>query len=222
MTIRVLVVDDQPLIRNGLVSLLSAASGYEPAGEAQDGAQAVELAARVLPDIVLIDIRMPVLDGISAIPQILAATGPHRPKVVVLTTYDTDEHVYDALAAGASGFLLKDTPPARILAALRVVLDGEVLLAPAITTRLVQAYARRRTWSGPTTRLARLTTRETEVLGLVAGGLSNGDIARHLVLSEETVKTHVKRLMSKLELSSRAQAVVVAYESGLAVPGQRP
>ncbi|GAB2877139.1 response regulator [Nocardioides pacificus] len=233
MTVRVLVVDDQALIRSGLTALLAAAPGFEPVGEAADGADAVALAAATRPDVVLMDIRMPVMDGIEATRLILARPtgqgGQDRqdrqddettPQVVVLTTFDLDEYVYAALSAGASGFLLKDTPPPRILAALQSVVAGDVLISPRITQRLVETHARRSPpLSRPVQALAGLTPRETEVLQLIGSGLSNSEIAGRLVLGESTVKTHVKRVMSKLGLSSRAQAVVVAYESGLIVPG---
>ncbi|WP_327003282.1 response regulator transcription factor [Dactylosporangium sp. NBC_01737] len=221
MTVRVLVADDQALIRAGLVALLRAAPGLEVAGEAADGAEAVALAASTAPNIVLMDIRMPVLDGIGATRRILAAPGEHRPRVVVLTTFDLDEYVYAALAEGASGFLLKDTPPQRIVSAIHTVAGGDILIAPRITHRLIETYAMHHRRAPAGTRLDELTARETEVLRFVGNGLSNTDIAERLVLSEATVKTHVKRLMSKLRLSSRAQAVVVAYESGLVVPALR-
>ncbi|GAB2593116.1 DNA-binding response regulator [Paractinoplanes abujensis] len=219
MSIRVLVVDDQPLIRAGLVALFRAADGLEVAGEAVDGEQAVALAAETRPDVVLMDIRMPGLDGLAATRRILASAVTPLPKVIVLTTFDLDEYVYTALSDGASGFLLKDTPPQRIITAVRTIVDGDVLLAPRITHRLVETYGQR---SFDTSRLAGLTARETEVLRLVGNGLSNAQIAGRLVLSEATVKTHVKRTMGKLGLSSRAQAVVAAYESGLVVPGTPP
>jgi DNA-binding NarL/FixJ family response regulator len=219
VTIRVLVVDDQPLIRAGLVALLTAAAGFEPVGEAGDGTQGVELAATLRPDVVLMDIRMPTMDGVEATRRILAGA-QEPPRVVVLTTFDLDEYVYAALGAGASGFLLKDTAPDRILAAVESVVAGDLLVSPGITRRLVETYAVRRPRSAAQdAQLDRLTARETEVLRLVGNGLSNQEIARRLVLSESTVKTHVKRVMSKLSSGSRAQAVVVAYESGLVVPG---
>ncbi|SDT70073.1 response regulator [Actinoplanes derwentensis] len=220
MSIRVLVADDHDLIRTGLTTLLRAAPGFEPVGVAADGAQAVSLAAETEPDIILMDIRMPVLDGISAMRQILAAAGEHRPQVIMLTTFDLDEYIYQALTDGASGFLLKDTPPVRILAAIKTVMAGDMLISPRVTRRLVAAYGEQQR-SSPVRipPLGNLTARETEVLSLIGGGLSNSQIAGRLVLSEATVKTHVKRLMGKLDLTSRAQAVVVAYERGLVVPG---
>ncbi|PPK63184.1 response regulator transcription factor [Actinokineospora auranticolor] len=217
MTIRVLVADDQPLIRAGLVALLTAAPGIEVAGEAVDGAQAVALAGSTAPDLVLMDIKMPGLDGISATRQVLAADP--APRVLVLTTFDLPEYVYTALSEGASGFLLKDTPPERIIAAIHTVAAGDMLITPSITRRLVETYAHHhRATAVDNDRLAALTNRELEVLRLVGNGLTNPQIARRLVLSEETVKTHVKRTMGKLRLSSRAQAVVIAYEAGLITP----
>jgi DNA-binding NarL/FixJ family response regulator len=217
--IRVLVVDDQALIRGGLVALFTAAPGIEVVGEAADGAQAVALAAATGPDVILMDIRMPVLDGIAATRRILATPREDPPRVVVLTTFDVDEYVYAALGGGASGFLLKDTPPDRIISAVHTVAAGDMLIAPRITHRLIETFSRHhRTAATPDPHLAELTPRETEVLRLVGNGLTNAQIAQRLVLSEATVKTHVKRLMGKLRLSSRAQAVVVAYETGLIVP----
>jgi len=219
MTIRVIVVDDQALIRAGLVALFNAAPGLEVVGEAADGAQAVALAAEVRPDVIMMDIRMPVLDGVGATRQIMAAPGDSHPRVIVLTTFDLDEYVYTALGEGASGFLLKDTPPDRIIAAVHTIAAGDILITPRITHRLIESYAQHhRTTAARNPRLTELTARETEVLRLVGNGLSNGQIADRLYLSEATVKTHVKRTMGKLRLTSRAQAVVVAYESGLIVP----
>jgi len=219
MTVRVLVVDDQALIRAGLVALFTAAPGLEVVGEAADGARAVELVESTNPDVVLMDVRMPVLDGIDATRRILATPRERQPRVIVLTTFDVDEYVHTAMSAGASGFLLKDAPPDRIVAGVHTIAAGDVLLAPGITLRVVEAYTQHhRTTAAAGSRLAELTARETEVLRLVGKGLSNAEIALRLVLSEATVKTHVKRVMGKLHLSSRAQAVVVAYETGLVVP----
>jgi DNA-binding NarL/FixJ family response regulator len=214
VNLRVLIADDQALIRAGLSALLRAA-GLDVVGEAENGAQAVELAASLRPDVIVMDIRMPVLDGLDATERILAASA-EPPRILVLTTFDLDEYVYRALSAGAAGFLLKETPPAAIVAAVQAVAAGDVLISPAITQRLVETYS---LFRRPRTELAALTARETEVLRLVAHGLSNPQIAQRLVLSESTVKTHVKNLMGKLGLTSRAQAVVAAYESGLVVPG---
>ena len=219
MTIRVLVADDQVLIRNGLVALFTAAPGIDVVGEAGDGERAVALAAHTTPDVVLMDIRMPTMDGIAATRAILAESADDAPKVVVLTTFDLDEYVYGALAAGAAGFLLKDTPAERIIGAVRTIAAGDMLLAPRVTRRLIENYSwHHRCTAGRRTRLNALTARETEVLWLVGNGLTNTQIANRLVLSETTVKTHVKRIMGKLRLSSRAQAVVVAYETDLVVP----
>jgi DNA-binding NarL/FixJ family response regulator len=216
--IRILVVDDQALIRGGLVALFTAAPGLEVVGEAADGAEAVRLAAETRPDVILMDIRMPVLDGIVATRRILAA-GEDRPRIIVLTTFDLDEYVYTALGEGASGFLLKDTPPDRIISAVHTVAAGDILITPRITHRLVEAYAQHhRTAAAADAHLSGLTPREMEILRLVGTGLTNAQIAQRLVLSEATVKTHVKHLMAKLQLSSRAQAVVVAYETGLVQP----
>ncbi|WP_018686996.1 response regulator [Actinokineospora enzanensis] len=222
MTIRVLVVDDQPLIRTGLVALLDAAPGIEIAAEAADGAQALALAESTRPDVILMDIRMPALDGISATRRILATAVENPPRIIVLTTFDLPEYVYTALSDGASGFLLKDTPPERIISAVHAVAAGDMLIAPSITRRLIEAYADHHRTVVADDRLTVLTRREVEVLRLVGNGLTNTQIAHRLVLSEETVKTHVKRTMNKLHLTSRAQAVVVAYETGLIIPAHRP
>jgi DNA-binding NarL/FixJ family response regulator len=215
-SITVLVVDDQILIRAGMIALLRAAPGIEVVGEASDGAEAVALAAVTKPDVVLMDIRMPGTDGIAATREILAA-GDNPPRVLVVTTFDFDEYVYAALRAGASGFLLKDTPPERLLTAVTTVAAGDMLFAPGVVRRLVEAYFDRADAEADrlVPALDQLTDRELEVLRLVGRGLSNLEIAERLVIAETTVKTHVNRTRAKLGLTSRAQAVVVAYESGL-------
>ena len=219
---RVLVVDDQFLIRAGLVGLLDAAPGFEVVGQAGDGEEAVRLAAETRPDVILMDIRMPGVNGIEATERILAEPADRLPRILVLTTFDLDEYVYGALRAGASGFLLKDSGPERLLAAVAAVDGGDALFAPSVTRRLVEAFSRQR-GSGPDDGsppdLGALTSREVEVLKLTARGLSNLEIAGRLYISEATVKTHLNRTMTKLDLGSRAQAVVVAYESGLVTPG---
>ncbi|MFF5522630.1 response regulator [Streptomyces coeruleorubidus] len=214
----VLVVDDQFLIRAGLVGLLRAAPGIEVVGEACDGAEAVALAAETAPEVILMDIRMPGMNGIEATERILAQAADPTPRILVLTTFDLDEYVYGALRAGACGFLLKDSGPERLLAAVTAVAGGDALFAPSVTRRLVEAYARQSACEQPAD-LEALTSRELEVLKLIARGLSNPEIADHLYISEATVKTHLNRTMTKLDLDSRAQAVVVAYESGLVTPG---
>lgn len=221
---RVLVADDQDLVRAGLAALLRAAPGIDAVDEAGSGLDAAESAARNRPDVILMDIRMPGLNGIAATAKILAEhrDGP-PPRVLILTTHDLDEYLYAALHAGACGFLLKDTPPHRLLAAIAEVAEGDLPFAPSIVRRLVETYVSRHSPVTVTDRaLDGLTARETDVLTLIARGLSNQDIARTLGVAEGTVKTHVNRLMSKLALSSRAQAVVVAYETGLVRVGQPP
>jgi DNA-binding NarL/FixJ family response regulator len=217
----VLVADDEILIRAGLASLMRAAPGIEVVGEAADGHQAVELAARTRPDVILMDVRMPGLDGIAATERILAESAEPRPGVLVLTTFDLDEYVYAALRAGAAGFLLKETEPHQVIAAVRTISAGNTLLAPSVTCRLVEAYVRQplphRTLAEPVG-LDQLTPREVEILRHVGTGRTNQEIAQDLTVSEATVKTHLNRAMAKLALSSRAQAVVVAYESGLVTP----
>ncbi|CAN3980501.1 response regulator [Kitasatospora purpeofusca] len=224
MTIRVIIVDDQAMVRAGFAALLGAQSDIDVVGDAADGAQALEVSGRTHPDVVLMDVRMPVMDGLEAARRLLdpAVPGAHRPKVLMLTTFDVDDYVYEALRAGASGFLLKDAPPADLIAAVRVVAAGEALLAPSVTRRLIEDFARTRPARrrDPKLRLNGLTPRETEVLELIARGLSNQEIAAGLVLAEQTVKTHIGRILAKLDLRDRAQAVVLAYESGLVTPGQ--
>ena len=217
--IRALVADDQEVVRAGFTALLDTQSDIAVVASAADGAEAVRLTGEHLPDVVLMDVRMPVMDGIEATRQICAGGDGGGPRILILTTFDLDEYVYDALHAGASGFLLKDVPAETLFEAVRVIAAGEALLAPAITRRLIAEFARLR--PRQLTRpdgLAVLTPRETEILGLVAEGLSNHEIAERLVLSDETVKTHVSHVLRKLGLRDRAQAVVTAYESGLVVP----
>jgi DNA-binding NarL/FixJ family response regulator len=217
MTISVLVADDQVLIRAGLVALLKTAPGLHVLGEAVDGAQAVLMAAELDPDVVLMDMKMPKLDGIEALRRILAFNP--RVRVVMLTAFDVPECVYTALGDGASGFLLKDTPPDGIIAAMYAVVAGDTLISPSVTRRLVETYAQNHSASRfAQTSLDFLTPRETEVLRLVAAGCTNTEIAARLLLSEATVKTHIKHTLSKLGLNNRAQAVVAAYESGLVQP----
>ncbi|MDX2292240.1 MULTISPECIES: response regulator transcription factor [Streptomyces] len=221
--IRVVLADDQTLVRAGFRSILSDEEDIEVVGEAGDGEQAVALADGLRPDVVLMDIRMPVLDGLEATRRITADPRLDGVKVVILTTFDEDEHVYGALRSGASGFLVKDTEPMELLHAVRVVARGDALIAPAVTRRLIAEFAGRADPAGrrpdPAPRLEALTDREREVLGLVGAGLSNDEIAGRLVLSPATAKTHVSRIMTKLEVRDRAQLVVLAYESGMITPG---
>jgi DNA-binding NarL/FixJ family response regulator len=217
--IRALVADDQQAVRAGFAALLETQADITVVATAANGEEAVNLTRKHRPDIVLMDIRMPVQDGIAATTQI-CATSDAGPRVLVLTTFDLDEYVYDALQAGASGFLLKDAPPETLFEAVRVVAAGDALLAPGITRRLIAEFARLRPPQHTRPEdLDALTRREIEILGLVAAGLSNQEIADRLVLSNETVKTHVSHILRKLGLRDRAQAVVAAYESGLVVPG---
>ncbi|ONI90331.1 DNA-binding response regulator [Actinosynnema sp. ALI-1.44] len=219
-TTTVLVVDDEVLIRVGLATLMRAAPGLDVVGEAADGREAVALAAERRPDVILMDIRMPVMDGITAIERIMAAAAGPQPRVIVLTTFDLDEYVYAALRAGASGFLLKETEPRQVIAAVHSVAAGDMLFAPSVTRRLVEAYVGkpRRVAPRAIPNLTQLTPRELEILQLVGTGRTNTEIAGDLTVSEATIKTHLNRTMTKLGLTSRAQAVVVAYETGLVTP----
>ncbi|MFI1831190.1 response regulator [Streptomyces sp. NPDC020412] len=223
MTIRVIIVDDQAMVRAGFAALLSAQADIDVVGEAPDGRAGVEVARSAHPDVVLMDVRMPEMDGLAAARAILQPPlgVVHVPKVLMLTTFDVDDYVYEALRAGASGFLLKDAPPADLISAVRVVAAGEALLAPSVTRRLISDFAAQRPAprKDPSLRLKGLTPRETEVLELIARGLSNQEIARDLVVAEQTVKTHIGRVLAKLDLRDRAQAVIFAYESGLVRPG---
>jgi DNA-binding NarL/FixJ family response regulator len=214
--IGVLVVDDQRLVRSGFRMILRADPEIEVVGEAGDGAEAVALARELRPDVVLMDVRMPKLDGIEATRRLLREPDP--PRVLVLTTFDLDEYVFAALRAGASGFLLKDAPEEQLLAAIRVAADGGALFSPGVTRRLIERFAQLGE-TAPPPEVSELTAREVEVLKLVARGLTNAEIASELVVSEHTVKTHVARLLQKLDLRDRTQAVILAYESGLVRPG---
>jgi len=218
--VRIVVADDHQIVRSGFAGLLDTQPDFTVVGTAEDGAEAVRLCQETSPDVVLMDVRMPGVDGIEATRQ-LTAPGPDHPRILILTTFDLDDYVYDALRAGASGFLLKDITAERLFEAVRVIAAGEALLAPTVTRRLISEFARQRprTDGSRTARLATLTPRETQVLRLVAEGLSNPEIAARLVVTEETVKTHVSRMLSKLGLRDRTQAVVTAYETGLVVPG---
>ena len=234
-TIRVVVADDHQVVRTGFAELLGTQPDFAVAGTACDGAEAVRLCRELRPDVVLMDVRMPGTDGIEATRQL---AGPAAPRVLILTTFDLDEYVYDALRAGASGFLLKDVTAERLFDAVRIIAAGEALLAPTVTRRLISEFAQLRPRAGDAAgatgpaappgpagtmgALATLTPRETQVLRLVAEGLSNPEIAARLVVTEETVKTHVSRVLAKLGLRDRTQAVVTAYESGLVVPGSGP
>jgi DNA-binding NarL/FixJ family response regulator len=218
MSLRVLIADDDALTRSALRTIFDAHDDIELVAEASDGLEAIEAAGRLLPDVVLLDIRMPNLDGLEAARQIIASAS-NRARVIMLTTFDLDEYVYDALKAGATGFLRKDAPPERLLAFVRSAGEGDALLDPAITRRLVECYTQPRAQAGATGKLAELTPRELEVLSQVARGRSNAEIASHLYLSEATVKTHVSRILAKLDLRDRVQAVVLAYEEGLVQPG---
>ncbi|MEU7894786.1 response regulator transcription factor [Nonomuraea sp. NPDC049152] len=214
--IRVLIADDQGMVRTGFTVFLSSQPDIEVVGEAANGLEAIERAAELKPDVVLMDVRMPVMDGLEATRRLMAAG---ETKVLILTTFDLDDYVYEALRAGASGFLLKDASAAQLAEAVRVVAAGEALIAPTVTKRLIHEFARLGGPRAPSVkRLAELTERETEVLTLIAQGLSNQEIADRLVVAEQTVKTHVGRVLTKLDLRDRAQAIVYAYETGLVRP----
>ncbi|THV42190.1 response regulator [Glycomyces buryatensis] len=220
MTIRVLIADDQAMVRAGFAALLAAQDDIEVVGDASDGVEAVTETSRLRPDLVLMDVRMPNMDGLEAARQILSTPAERRPRVLMLTTFDIDDYVYEALRMGASGFLLKDAPPGDLIAAVRIVADGDALLAPSVTRRLIEdCFKARPTPVGRSSRLDVLTAREEEVLLLIARGLSNPEIARDLFVSEQTVKTHVGKVFAKLGLRDRAQAVICAYETGLITAG---
>jgi DNA-binding NarL/FixJ family response regulator len=217
VSIRVLIADDQALIRGGFRMILDAQDGIEVVGEAVDGRDAIAQAGRLGPDVIVMDVRMPGMDGIEATRRLTAANPPAR--VLVLTMFDLDEYVYEALRAGASGFLLKDRPPEELVSAVRVVAAGEAVLAPSVTRRLIREFSRLPERPASPPELSALTDREREVLECLGRGLSNVEIARHLFVAETTVKTHVGRVLQKLGLRDRAQAIVLAYESGLVKPG---
>jgi DNA-binding NarL/FixJ family response regulator len=221
--IRVAVVDDQALVRSGFAVLLRSADGIEVVGEGSDGHQAVELARRTRPDLILMDIRMPEMDGLEATRLITSDEATASTRILILTTFDLDEYVFEALRAGASGFLLKDTLPDELLAAVRVVASGEALLAPKVTSRLIEQFVQQRPAAPapPHPGLGTLTDREREVLGAVARGLSNAEIGEQLFMSHATAKTHVSRLLTKLDARDRAQLVMFAYEAGVVVPRSR-
>jgi DNA-binding NarL/FixJ family response regulator len=217
--IRVLVTDDQAAVRAGFAALIAADDEMEVVGEAGNGREAVDLARRVFPHVVVMDIRMPVLDGVAATQLICGDPSLSGTRVLVLTTFDLDEYIYAALRAGASGFLLKDSGPGELLQAIRIIAAGDALLAPSITRRLISEFARRPDPRTPLVELAELTDRENQILRLIATGLNNADMARKLFISPLTVKTHVSRILSKLDCHDRAQLVALAYEIGLVTPG---
>ena len=221
--IRVLVADDQALVRRGFTALLDSAADIDVVGEAENGAEAVALAATARPDVILMDVRMPNLDGLEATRRLLRGE-EQGPRVLILTTFDLDEYVYEALRAGASGFLLKDTPPEDLVAAIQVVARGDALLSPSITRRVIEEFVNRPPASvrPVPAEVSELTSRELEMLRYLARGLSNAEIAREAFVSEATVKTHVARILMKLRLRDRVQAVVFAYEHGIVQPGDTP
>jgi DNA-binding NarL/FixJ family response regulator len=218
--IRLLIADDQALVRSGFAMILNAQPDFEVVGEAADGQQALDLARRLRPDLILMDVRMPRLDGIAATRELFATSVATAPKVVILTTFDLDAHVYEALRAGASGFLLKDVSPDELVRAVHTVLGGEALLAPTVMRRLIDDFlARPQPTSEPPTRLRELTDRESEILIALARGLSNAEIAEELNLSAATIKTHVARVLTKLDVRDRVHAAITAYETGIVRPG---
>jgi DNA-binding NarL/FixJ family response regulator len=221
VTTRCLIADDQAMVREGFAAVLDSQPGLQVVGQAADGAEAIRQARQLGPDVVLMDVRMPVMDGLEATRQMLGGASPKRPRVLMLTTFDLDEYVYAALRAGASGFLLKDATAAELVHAVRVVAAGDALLAPSVTRRLIADFARQPRPHPPfPPAIGALTPRETEVLRLIAHGLSNNEISSTLVIAEQTTKTHVGRILAKLDLRDRAQAVVLAYETGLVTPGR--
>jgi DNA-binding NarL/FixJ family response regulator len=220
MSVRVLIADDQQLVRAGFRMILGTQPDIEVVGEATSGTEAIAITAALHPDVVLMDIRMPGIDGIEATRRILADGREPPARVLMLTTFDLDEYVYDALRAGASGFLLKDVPPHQLAAAVRTVGDGDALLSPTITRRLIEEFAVSRTPRGTPRELGELSPRELEVFQLLARGMSNREIADHLIIGETTIKTHVTRILTKLGVRDRVQAVVLAYETGAITPGQ--
>jgi DNA-binding NarL/FixJ family response regulator len=219
VTIKVLIADDQAMVRAGFAALLNAQADIEVVGDAEDGVGAVTETSRWRPDVVLMDVRMPTMDGLEAAKRILSAPEERRPRVLMLTTFDLDDYVYEALRMGASGFLLKDAPPGDLIAAVRVVAAGDALLAPSVTRRLIEQSFKAKPALQRSAKLDALTPREEEVLRLIARGLSNPEIAKALFVSEQTVKTHVGKVFSKLGLRDRAQAVICAYETGLITAG---